>query len=101
MENQGNELLAQGSYESAITFYRVAQASYKQLGLTELADGIDKRWKLPRPELQQRKRRRQRRRSRNQNKDVEGETDGRKHEPVYLYPESQSGSDGETYLQTE
>ena len=30
MENQGNELLAQGSYESAITFYRVAQASYKQ-----------------------------------------------------------------------
>ena len=43
MENQGNELLAQGSYESAITFYRVAQASYKQLGLTELADGIDKK----------------------------------------------------------
>ena len=34
---------AQGSYESAITFYRVAQASYKQLGLTELADGIDKK----------------------------------------------------------
>ena len=43
MENQGSELLAQGSYESAITFYRVAQASYKQLGLTELADGIDKK----------------------------------------------------------
>ena len=43
MENQGNELLAQGSYESAITFYRVAKASYKQLGLTELADGIDKK----------------------------------------------------------
>ncbi|MGN0403367.1 MAG: PP2C family protein-serine/threonine phosphatase [Acetatifactor sp.] len=43
MENQGNELLAQGSYESAITFYRAAQASYKQLGLTELAEGIDKK----------------------------------------------------------
>lgn len=41
MENQGNELLAQGSYESAITFYRTAQALYKQLELTELAEGID------------------------------------------------------------
>lgn len=43
MENQGNELLAQGSYENAITFYRAAQASYKQLGLTELAEGIEKK----------------------------------------------------------
>lgn len=41
MENQGNELLAQGSYESAITFYRVAQATYDQLDLAGLAEGID------------------------------------------------------------
>ena len=43
MENQGNELLAEGSYESAITFYRAAQAAYNQLGLTELAEGINKK----------------------------------------------------------
>lgn len=43
MENQGNELLAQGSYESAITFYRVAQATYNQLDLTEPAEGIDQK----------------------------------------------------------
>lgn len=41
MENQGNELLAQGSYESAVTFYRAAQAAYNQLGLTEPAEGIE------------------------------------------------------------
>lgn len=41
MENQGNELLAQGNYESAITFYRVAQATYNQLDLTELAESIN------------------------------------------------------------
>ena len=43
MENQGNELLAEGSYENAITFYRAAQAAYNQLGLTEMAEGIDKK----------------------------------------------------------
>lgn len=41
MENQGNELVAQGNYESAITFYRAAQATYNQLELTELAEGIN------------------------------------------------------------
>lgn len=41
MENQANELLAEGSYESAITFYRAAQAIYNQLDLAVLAEGID------------------------------------------------------------
>lgn len=40
LENQGNELLAEGSYESAITFYQAAQAIYNRLELNELADGI-------------------------------------------------------------
>lgn len=41
LENQGNELLAEGSYESAITFYLAAQAIYNRLELTEMADGIE------------------------------------------------------------
>ncbi len=41
LENKGNELLAEGSYESAITFYQAAQAIYNRLELTELADGIN------------------------------------------------------------
>ncbi len=41
LENKGNELLAEGSYESAITFYQAAQAIYNRLELTELADGIE------------------------------------------------------------
>lgn len=41
LENQGNALLAEGSYESAITFYQAAKAIYSRLELTELAEGID------------------------------------------------------------
>lgn len=41
LENQGNELLAEGSYESAITFYLAAQAIYNRLELAEMADGIE------------------------------------------------------------
>ena len=41
LENQGNELLAQGEYESAVTYYRTAQAIYIRLELPELADGIN------------------------------------------------------------
>ena len=40
LENQGNELLAEGSYESAITFYQAAQVIYNRLELPELAEGI-------------------------------------------------------------
>lgn len=40
LENKGNELLAEGSYESAITFYQAAQAIYNRLELTEMAEGI-------------------------------------------------------------
>ncbi len=40
LENKGNELLVEGSYESAITFYQAAQAIYNRLELTELAEGI-------------------------------------------------------------
>lgn len=40
LENQGNALLAEGSYESAVTFYQAAQAIYNRLELTELADGL-------------------------------------------------------------
>ncbi|MCI9072671.1 MAG: hypothetical protein HFH80_07675 [Lachnospiraceae bacterium] len=40
LENQGNELLAEGSYESAITFYQAAQVIYNRLELSELAEGI-------------------------------------------------------------
>jgi len=41
MENKGNELLADGKYESAITFYQTAQAIYIRLELPDLADGIN------------------------------------------------------------
>ncbi len=41
LENQGNELLAEGSYESAITFYEAAQTIYNRLEMTEMAERID------------------------------------------------------------
>ncbi|MBD5540332.1 MAG: hypothetical protein HDR00_12270 [Lachnospiraceae bacterium] len=41
LENKGNELLAEGSYESAITFYQAAQTIYRRLEMTEMADGIE------------------------------------------------------------
>lgn len=41
LENQGNQLLAQGQFESAITYYRTAQAIYIRLELPELADGLN------------------------------------------------------------
>ena len=41
LENQGNELLAEGKYESAITFYQAAQAMYIRLELPELAAGLN------------------------------------------------------------
>lgn len=41
LENKGNELLAEGKYESAITFYQTAQAIYVRLELVDLADGIN------------------------------------------------------------
>lgn len=41
LENQGNSLLAQGQYENAITFYQTAQAIYRRLELTDLADNLN------------------------------------------------------------
>ncbi len=41
LENQGNELMTQGQYESAITFYQTAQAIYIRLELADLADGLN------------------------------------------------------------
>lgn len=41
LENKGNELLAEGKYANAITFYQTAQAIYVRLELPELADGIN------------------------------------------------------------
>ena len=41
LENKGNEFLAQGQYESAVTYYRTAQAIYIRLELAELADGLN------------------------------------------------------------
>lgn len=41
LENQGNELLAAGEYESAITFYQTAQAIYIRLELPIPADAIN------------------------------------------------------------
>lgn len=43
LENKGNQLLEEGNYESAITFYQTAQAIYIRLELPELADGINKK----------------------------------------------------------
>lgn len=40
LENKGNELLAEGSYESAITFYQAAQTIYRRLEMKDMADGI-------------------------------------------------------------
>ncbi len=41
LENKGNELVAEGKYENAITFYQTAQAIYIRLELAELANGIN------------------------------------------------------------
>lgn len=41
LENKGNELLSEGKYENAITFYQTAQALYVRLELAELANGIN------------------------------------------------------------
>lgn len=41
LENKGNELMTEGKYENAITFYQTAQAIYVRLELAELADGIN------------------------------------------------------------
>ncbi|WP_394522850.1 PP2C family protein-serine/threonine phosphatase [Lacrimispora sp. JR3] len=41
LENKANELLAEGKYESAVTYYQTAQAIYVRLEMTELADGIN------------------------------------------------------------
>lgn len=41
LENQGNMFLAQGQYESAITFYQTAQAIYRRLELSDLADNLN------------------------------------------------------------
>lgn len=41
LENQGNELLADGQYDSAITYYKTAQSIYFKLELYDLADGIN------------------------------------------------------------
>lgn len=43
LENKGNELVSQGQYESAVTFYQTAQAIYIRLELPDLADGINKK----------------------------------------------------------
>ena len=41
LENKGNELVIEGQYESAITFYQTAQAIFIRLELPELADGLN------------------------------------------------------------
>ncbi|MCM1561010.1 MAG: hypothetical protein NC123_15935 [Butyrivibrio sp.] len=41
LENKGNELLAEGSYESAITFYQAARTIYGRLDMTEMAERIE------------------------------------------------------------
>lgn len=43
LENQGNQLLADGSYENAITFYQAAKAIYNRLELKELAEAINQK----------------------------------------------------------
>ncbi len=45
LENKGNELLAEGQYESAITFYQTAKAIYTRVELKELAKAIDEKVK--------------------------------------------------------
>jgi len=41
LENKGNELLAEETYESAITYYQTAKTIYIRLEMYELADGIN------------------------------------------------------------
>lgn len=43
LENQGNEMLAQGQFESAETFFKTAQAMYTKLELPELAAGLNQK----------------------------------------------------------
>ena len=41
LENQGNSLLAQGQYESAVTFYQTAQSIYRRVELSDPADNLN------------------------------------------------------------
>ena len=41
LENEGNELLKSGQFESAITYYQTAQAIYIRLELADLADNLN------------------------------------------------------------
>lgn len=45
LENKGNELLAGGQYESAITFYQTAKSIYTRVELKDLAKAIDEKVK--------------------------------------------------------
>lgn len=43
LENKGNELLAEGKYDNAITYYRTAQSIYERLELTDRASAIEEK----------------------------------------------------------
>lgn len=41
LENKGNQLLEEGQFESAITYYKTAQSIYLKVELYDLADGLN------------------------------------------------------------
>ena len=43
LENKGNELLAEGKYDNAITYYRTAQSIYKRLELSDRAAALEEK----------------------------------------------------------
>lgn len=43
LENKGNELLAEGKYDNAVTYYRTAQSIYERLELTDRASAIEEK----------------------------------------------------------
>ena len=43
LENKGNELLAEGKYDNAVTYYRTAQSIYKRLELSDRAAALEEK----------------------------------------------------------
>lgn len=43
LENKGNELLAEGKYDNAITYYRTAQSIYERLELSDRAAALEEK----------------------------------------------------------
>lgn len=76
LENKGNEMVGQGQYESAVTFYQTAQAIYIRLELPELADGLNRKIEAARAGIEAEKQSEAAEEAKNQEEDTTGEMQG-------------------------